>query len=411
MRAGFRIILLLAAAALAGNAQAGRLLTDVAEPVSERYIVVLEDQAETEPADGPLRQLAQTLSDVYGLVLVHVYGHALRGFAAQMSDDAAALLAADPRIAYVEQDQRVRTVATTQNGAIWGLDRVDETDLPLDSRYIYDTAGQGAHVYVIDTGINHDHQEFAGRIGEGVNTASDGGLLGSLLGLLLGGNRGEPTADCNGHGTHVSGTAVGTTYGVAKQATVHPVRVLGCAGSGLNSAVIAGVDWVTENHVSPAVANMSLGGGASEALDQAVRNSVAAGVTYVVAAGNEDADACGGSPARLGQAITIGASNREDVRASFSNWGECVDLFAPGADITSAWHTGESSTNALDGTSMASPHVAGAAALMLGAQPGLAPDAVMQTLRDRATADRLQQTGAGSPNLLLYTRTQAGIEH
>ena len=206
---------------------------------------------------------------------------------------------------------------------------------------------------MIDTGIRASHQEFAGRIGNGFTAITDG----------------QGTNDCNGHGTHVAGTTGGTTYGVAKQVTLHPVRVLSCSGSGSNSGVIAGVDWVTANHVKPAVANMSLGGGVSTALDNAVQNSIAAGVSYAVAAGNSNANACNYSPARAANAVTVGSTTSSDARSSFSNFGTCVDLFAPGSSITSAWYTSNTATNTISGTSMASPHVAGALALYLHDEP------------------------------------------
>jgi subtilisin family serine protease len=273
----------------------------------------------------------------------------------------------------------------SQPNPTWGIDRIDEADLPLDNTYVYNESGEGVHVYVIDTGIRTTHSEFGGRA--------------SVSFDALGGNG----QDCHGHGTHVAGTVGGATYGVAKDATLHAVRVLNCSGSGTTAGVIAGVDWVTQNHQSPAVANMSLGGSASAALDNAVNNSINSGVTYAIAAGNSSANACNYSPARVAAALTAGASTNTDARASFSNFGSCLDVFAPGQSITSAWSTSDGATNTISGTSMASPHVAGVAALFLEANPGAAPATVASALVNGATTNRLTGIGSGSPNRLLYS--------
>jgi subtilisin family serine protease len=267
------------------------------------------------------------------------------------------------------------------------LDRIDQHDLPLNDTYTYAGNGAGVNVYLIDTGINSSHVEVAGRIGNGHTEINDG----------------FGTEDCNGHGTHVAGIAGGTTFGVAKAATLHPVRVLNCDGEGSYSAVIAGIDWVTRHHVAPSVANMSLGGAASAAMDSAIRNSIAAGVTYVVAAGNFATDACTESPARLAQALVVGASTQRDTRASFSNYGACVDLFAPGQGILSAFTGSNTATATASGTSMAAPFVTGAVALYLQAQPAATPAQVASVLLANATADHLTNAGSGSPNLLLYS--------
>ncbi|HYH94880.1 Ig-like domain-containing protein, partial [Hyalangium sp.] len=262
-----------------------------------------------------------------------------------------------------------------------------QVDLPLNGIYSYGMTGAGVHAYVIDTGIRQSHTEFQGRIGTGFDAVTAGGTA----------------EDCNGHGTHVAGTIGGSTWGVAKGATLHPVRVLDCEGSGTTAGVIAGVDWVTANHTSPAVANMSLGGGASEVLDQAVRNSIASGVVYALAAGNDSGNACTKSPARTAEALTVGATENTDVRASFSNYGTCVDIFAPGVNIASAWFTSDTATSSISGTSMASPHVAGAAALYLQTNPLASPQTVGAALTGFATPGHVSSPGTGSPNLLLFS--------
>ena len=398
-----------------GIALSATALQAGAQPIANQYIVVLE-----EPAPGsaqrarPIADLANSLlALVGGGQVLSKYSHALLGFTARISASQAAALARQPGVKLVEQDRVMRANAT-QTGATWGLDRVDQRALPLNGNYVYaDQAGQGVHVYIIDTGLNATHTEFSGRVGVGRNFASNSaGLLGGLLpinlpllgGLLGGSTDPENTSDCNGHGTHVAGTAAGTVYGVAKKATVHAVRVLGCNGSGANSGVIAGVDWVAANRVLPAVANMSLGGAASEALDVAVNNAIAQGVSFVVAAGNDNANACSGSPNRVPDAITVGASTKTDSRdTGYSNFGPCVDLFAPGTGITSAWINGNSATSTISGTSMASPHVAGAVALLLGANPGLTPEQVTDAVLGNVTLGALVNVGNGSPNALLYT--------
>jgi subtilisin family serine protease len=326
-------------------------------PVAGSYIVVFKAGAVRAEGAGPSQRpvvaaAARELAQAHGGRVTFVYQHALKGFAVRLAPGRADALARDPRVAYVEPDRTVHAVVS-QTPATWGLDRIDQRDLPLNNTYNYNQTGQGVNAYIIDTGIRATHQQFAGRVGNGADFVGDG----------------NGTNDCNGHGTHVAGTTGGTTYGVAKQVTLHAVRVLDCNGSGATSGVIAGVDWVTANHGSPAVANMSLGGSASSSLDAAVSNSIGSGVSYAIAAGNSNANACNYSPARVAAANTVGSTTSADARSSFSNYGTCLDIFAPGSSITSAWNTSDSATNTISGTSMATPHIAGAIALYLQTNP------------------------------------------
>jgi len=364
-----------------------------ATAVPGSYLVVLKDSAIT--AQGVARSAAtgtkaRSLTRAYGGTISQVYGAAVTGFAARMSVSAAKRLAADPAVSYVEQDQ-VMTIDATQTGATWGIDRIDQRALPLSTTYTYPSTASTVHAYIIDTGILTTHTQFAGRATSGydfVDSDSD-------------------ATDCNGHGTHVSGTVGGSTYGVAKGVQLVGVRVLNCSGSGTTAGVVAGINWVTSNAIKPAVANMSLGGSASTTLDTAVASSVAAGVTYGVAAGNGNIlgvrqNACNYSPARVTTAITVGATQSTDAAASFSNYGTCVDILAPGVNITSSWYSSTTATNTISGTSMATPHVVGAAALVLAANPSYTPAQVASYLTTNATSGVVTNVGTGTPNLLLY---------
>ncbi|MGW0876981.1 S8 family peptidase [Streptomyces sp. NPDC002740] len=350
--------------------------------VKDSYIVTLKPQAGFKASSATGKNLVKG----YGGTVRKTFGSALNGYTATLSATEARRLAADPAVAAVEQDQTVRVSDTTQSSASWGLDRVDQTSLPLSGTYTYpDTAGSGVTAYVIDTGVRITHSQISGRASYGYD-AVDGDTTAS---------------DGNGHGTHVATTIAGSTYGVAKKAKIVAVRVLDNAGSGTTAGVIAGIDWVTNNHSGPSVANLSLGGGASTTLDTAVRNSIASGVTYAVAAGNSSANASSYSPARVTQAITVGATTSTDARASYSNYGSVLDIFAPGSSITAGWYTSDTATNTISGTSMATPHVAGAAAVYLAGHTSATPAQVATALVNGATSNVVTSPGTGSPNKLL----------
>lgn len=354
--------------------------------IPEHYIVVLDrDAAGTEGDARVVARDAEELTAIFGGVPTNIYAHALNGFSAWMSEQEAIRLSEDSRVKYVEEDTIIETMIT-QSNAPWGLDRIGQRDLPLNGIYSYTTTGSGVNVYIIDTGIRRTHTQFGGRAFVGFDAIGDG----------------QNTNDCHGHGTHVAGTVGASTYGVAKSVRLFAVRVLNCSGSGSNSGVIAGVDWVTANHIKPAVANMSLGGGASTALDTAVQNSINAGVTYCVAAGNSNTNASTQSPARVGAAITVGSSTINDARSSFSNFGSVVDIFAPGSSIISTWRTSDTATATLSGTSMATPHVSGVAARILQSNPGASPATVRNTIVNDATTNRLSGIPSGTANRLLF---------
>jgi subtilisin family serine protease len=378
-----RLLVAIGLGLFASAASAGAALAAPKEGavVPDRYIVVFK------PGTDAPAKLAQKLTDEYGGRVRDTYKYALKGYSARLSDQALRQLRSDPAVRRVEPDRIIKILDTQTDPPSWGLDRIDQRSLPLDRSYNDYNEGRNVHAYVLDSGINLVHQEFAGRLGNGYDVGPNN------------------TVDCNGHGTHVAGTIGGASYGVADQVVLHPVRVADCAGGGTSSGLLAGIDWVRSNRVKPAVANISMGvdGGTSEAVDTGVDNLVKAGVTVAVSAGNDNVDACTRSPARLPTAITVGATTSSDARRSDSNYGTCLDLFAPGQGITSAY-IGTSFSSAIgSGTSFASPHVAGVAALYLSVYPYATPGQVSSAIERRgATVDTVTQPGAGSPNRLLY---------
>lgn len=350
--------------------------------LTDRYIVVFKQSI------GNPDAMADELIRTHGGKIHLRYRYALKGFSATLPAQALEGIRRNPNVEYVEADAIMSVNGTQTSPPSWGLDRVDQNALPLNQTYNYPNDGSNVDVYIIDTGIRPDHQEFSGRVQSGYDFIDND----------------ANTADCHGHGTHVAGTVGGTTVGIAKNVNLIGVRVLDCNGSGLNSQVIAGVDWVTANHSGPSVANMSLGGGYSSALNTAVANSISSGVVYAVAAGNSNAVACNYSPASVASAITVGATTSSDARSSFSNYGSCVDIFAPGSSIYSSTMTGTNTYASWNGTSMATPHVAGVAALYLSANPSATVTQVVSAIVNGATNGVLTGIGTGSPNKLLYNQ-------
>lgn len=370
---------------------AANLYASEAVNTTEQYIVVLKPvPMHSISKQRHVASVASIFTSQYQVAAKRRFSGAIDAVVVEATPEQLANLRDDPRVKHIELDQKIQVAplqSHVQNNTTWGLDRIDQRNLPLDSRFNYIEQGKGVTNYVIDTGIFIEHQDFQGRAQHGFDFVD---------------NDGDAT-DCNGHGTHVAGTIAGAQFGVAKQTQLVGVRVLDCTGSGRYSDVIAGIDWVKQNAVLPAVANMSLGGGISQAVDEAVDAAVRAGVTFVVAAGNDNDSACNYSPARAKGAITVGATTLSDKRASFSNYGECLDLFAPGEDISSTWIGESSATHTISGTSMAAPHVAGAAALLLESQPSLSPPEVKAELIRRSSKQKLTDTKLNSPNQLLFS--------
>jgi subtilisin family serine protease len=392
---GFATMALALAAAMAGTpasaapAEGEIRGADAPNVIAGSYIVVFKDGAVARTGVG---KAAHDLTARHGGLVKRTYVAALRGFEISANATTAARIAAHPSVRFVEANMTVHVSGTQTNPPSWGLDRIDQRALPLNNTYVYPNVASGVRAYIIDTGIRTTHTTFEGRATSGFD-AIDGGAA----------------DDCHGHGTHVAGTVGGEAYGVAKDVSLIAVRVLNCQGSGTNAQVVAGIDYVTGNHQAgqPAVANMSLGGSANSSIDTAVTNSIADGVTYAVASGNGDIfgnrqDACGFSPARVPSAITVGATQSNDAAASFSNFGTCVDILAPGVSITSSWAASDTATNTISGTSMATPHVAGAAALTLSANPAWTPQQVRDHLVNNATTGAISNVGTGTPNRLLF---------
>jgi len=346
--------------------------------IAGQYIVVFKDDV----ADPHGKAKEKTLKA--NGKLKYSYGAALKGFAAELNDDAVAALRADPDVAYIEEDGVV-TIVTTQSGATWGLDRIDQRNRPLSGTYTYTSTGTGVRAYIIDTGIQTSHPQFGGRA--------------SAVYDALGGNG----QDCNGHGTHVAGTVGSSTYGVAKNVMLRAVRVLNCSGSGSNSGVIAGMDWVRTNGIKPAVANMSLGGGFSSAVNTAANNLANAGIFLAVAAGNSNANACNYSPSSASAVTSVMASTSTDAKASYSNFGSCAHLYAPGSSITSTWLNG--GTNTISGTSMATPHVTGMAALYKATFGDASSSTIRTWLINNSTSGVITGNPSGTANRLLYKST------
>jgi subtilisin family serine protease len=351
------------------------LLSAASGGIPGAYIVVLREGAD-----------ARSVAAVAGVTPAHVYSHVLNGFAASLNAGQVNALRHNPNVSYVEQDG-VASISATQSNATWGIDRTDQRSLPLSGTYTYTSTASTIHAYIIDTGVRESHNEFGGRARMVFNSA------------------GGKNTDCNGHGTHVAGTVGGTLYGIAKQVRIYGVKVLACSGSGTWSGVIAGMDWVAANHVKPAVANLSLGGGLNASVNQAAVNLSNAGVFVAVAAGNDNRNACNYSPASATGVMTVAASTSTDAKAGYSNFGSCVNLYAPGSSITSAWHNNDGATKTISGTSMASPHVAGVAALYKATFGDATQSTINSWLANNATGNTISGNVSGTPNLLLFKST------
>ncbi|OHU85038.1 MULTISPECIES: S8 family peptidase [Pseudoalteromonas] len=390
---------------IASNSYAAQMLSvNPDRAIEDQYIVVFDTPSVLSMNDenqvaAYVETQGNSLANKYNVNVKRNFGTALNGVLVNANKKQIEAMLKDGNVKYIEQDQIVTVnpmvgTAADQNGAVWGLDRIDQQDLPLNGVYHYDYDGSGVTAYVIDTGVLVSHNEFGNRASHGYDFID---------------NDADAT-DCNGHGTHVAGTIGGSTYGVAKNVNVVGVRVLSCSGSGTNSGVISGVNWVKNNASGPSVANMSLGGGASQALDDAVNSAVASGVSFIVAAGNDNSNACNYSPARAANAVTVGSTTSSDSRSSFSNYGTCLDIYAPGSSIKSAWYNSNTATNTISGTSMAAPHVAGTVALYLDENPSLTPSQLDQMLSDKSAKNKLSDAKTGSPNELLQAASGPIVE-
>ncbi|MCU4472689.1 S8 family peptidase [Acinetobacter pittii] len=355
--------------------------------IKNQYIIILNKDVDSS------KEFAQGIAKQHGGKVLQTYDTVLKGFAIYLPNVAdpafVEAMKKNPKVVSVENDTIMKIDATTQSNPDWGLDRIDQRNLPLDSAYSYLQTGSGTTAYIVDTGILSTHQQFSGRVLSGYTAISDG----------------NGTSDCHGHGTHVAGTVGGSTYGVAKNVSLVPIRILGCDGSGASSNVIAGLDWILKNGKKPAVVNMSLGGDANTSLDSAVENLFNNGYVIVVAAGNSNTDACSTSPARVSKAITVAATDSTDARASYSNYGSCVDIFAPGSQINSSWIGSNTATKVLNRTSMATPHVVGVVAEMLQSTPTATPQTISNNLLNQAS-NNVVKNPSGSPNRLLYKSAQ-----